>query len=63
MKNTRTLNSAFPVQPERVPKARAVVTSVKTGQSEERLRLFAGIHKSKKFSLDAAHQLFVGTRK
>ena len=32
--------------------------SVATGQSDETLALFAGIHKSRQFSVAAAHQSF-----
>jgi hypothetical protein len=62
MKNSKTLavNSAFPVRGSRAPDERKQASTVVTGQSEQRLRLFAGIHKSKKFSIDAAHELFVG---
>lgn len=34
-----------------------------TQHSEESLRLFAGIHRSKQFSIDTAHQLFAGVKR
>ena len=36
---------------------------VVTGQSDETLQLFAGIHKSKRFTVDAAHQSFAGLKR
>ena len=36
---------------------------VVTGQSDETLKLFAGIHNSKRFTVDAAHQSFAGLKR
>jgi len=36
---------------------------VVTGQSVKTLQLFAGIHKSKRFTVDAAHQSFAGLKR
>ncbi len=55
-------SEAFPVRGSSAPSMRSEPVIV-TGQSDETLQLFAGIHKSKRFTVDAAHQSFAGLKR
>jgi hypothetical protein len=59
------MKSTLVVQPANANIAKNQSTSdvlAETGETVETLKLFAAVHKSTLFSLDAAHQLFAGVQ-
>lgn len=54
---------AFPVRGGGVAVHVRTEPVVVTGQTDEAMQLFAGLHKSKRFTVDAAHQSFAGLKR
>jgi fructoselysine-6-P-deglycase FrlB-like protein len=62
MKSALSSKPVLTKTPKTMPDTASVATS-ETGETVETLKLFAAIHKSNQFSIDAAHQLFAGIRR